>query len=217
MSFDLVGFTASYRDKKKGVVFTLKPISFRLPKGSVLIVKGPSGSGKSTMLKAISGLIESEGDVLFEGRPLTIGETSYMGELQTLYKGRSVFESLAFPMQVAKLKEEEIKERIYQISGDLGFRNLLTRKPKELSEGQRKTIEFAKCVLKSPEVMLLDEPFSSIDPALKETLWQYILQMKRDLGTTFLLVSHDEKEGGALGDYFFDFSNYRFGRKGESL
>lgn len=136
---------------------------------------------------------------------MTIGEVAYMGEIETLYKGKSVFGSLCFPMQVAKMKEAEMKERIFQISAELGFANLLTRKSKELSLGQKKIIEFAKCVLKSPEVMLLDEPFSSLDPEMKGTIWAYIKQMKRDLGTTFVIITHDDKEIEALGDYVYDF------------
>ncbi len=165
----------------------------------------------------MSGLIESQGDLLFEGHPLAIGEVAYTGELQTLYKGKTVFESLAFPMQLAKAGEEEIRKRIHRLSSDLGFANLLTRKPKELSEGQRKILEFSKGVLKSPSVMLLDEPFASVDPRMKETLWAYINQMKRDLGTTFVIVSHEEKEIEALADYVFDFATYRMALKEGAL
>ncbi len=208
MCLRLIDLSASYRNKRKETLFSLKPVTFSVPKGHCLALSGPSGAGKSTLLKAMAGLLESNGDLLYDDHPLSIDETAYMGEIETLYRGKSIFESLAFPMKMAKLDEVEIKERIYHIANDLGFINLLTRNPKELSLGQKKIIEFSKCVLKSPDVILLDEPFASVDPKTRKILWLYVNQMKRDLETTFVIASHDEEETISLSDDIFDFETY---------
>ena len=209
MSLELINLSACYENKKHETVFELKPVSFSVPKGNCLALIGPSGSGKSTLLKAMAGLVESKGDLLFDGHPLMVNEVAFIGEVETLYKGKNIFESLAFPMKIAKMDENEIKSRIYHIAGDLGFFNLLTRYPKELSLGQKKIIEFSKCVLKSPEVMLLDEPFFAVDPGMKTTVWAYLNQMKRDLKSTFIIASHEEEEIENLAELVFDLATYK--------
>jgi ABC-type sugar transport system ATPase subunit len=187
-------FQVVYPAKRKSPSFKDGPFDFFLPSGESLAILGPSGSGKSTFLKGIVGLLESEGDVLLDGRPLLNDEVSYLGEEALLYPQLTLFDNLAFPLKNAHLDFDEIRRRVNQIALDFSMADLLSRKPRQLSRGQQTMAALAKAVLKGSSYLLLDEPFNALDGGKQAFFASYLAQMKREAGVSFLFVAHEEKE-----------------------
>ncbi len=203
-----------YIDKKdKSATAVLYKASGEIPDGCFCVIMGPSGCGKTTLLKCISGVLPiDEGSLFFDGRDVTAlapGERniSYMSQEYALYPHMTVFDNIAYPLKLAGADADEIRRRVGEILADLGIQALATRKPKQLSGGQQQRVALARALVKRPQVLLLDEPLSNLDEALKKELMPLFSGLHQKLGITFLYVTHSVFEAWKLGEYLMVMEN----------
>jgi multiple sugar transport system ATP-binding protein len=171
-----------------------------------MVLVGPSGCGKSTALRMLAGLESiSEGqirigdrvvnDVAAKDRDIAMVFQSY-----ALYPHMSVYDNMAFPLQMAHMKKPEIDKRVSDASRILGLDNFLKRKPRALSGGQRQRVALGRAIVRNPKVFLLDEPLSNLDAKLRGQTRIELQKLHRDLETTFIYVTHDQVEAMTMGD-----------------
>lgn len=184
----------------------LKDISFSVKKSQTIAVVGASGSGKSTILRLVAGLLPDEGDevagsISIDGKSpddyRKSGKLSFMFQQPTLFPNLTVRENIELPFKInGQLQYSQIKELI-TIVGLNGFEDYL---PKRLSGGMKTRVSLARSFATKPELLLLDEPFSSLDVAWKDALYYELKLLIKDFGTTVVLVTHDIEEALELGD-----------------
>jgi ABC-type sugar transport system ATPase subunit len=117
-----------------------------------------------------------------------------------LYPHLSVSENIAFALRARRLPRTEVRSRVARVAGMLGLSSLLSRRPRALSGGERQRVALGRALARQPSVLLLDEPFSSLDPPLRADLRERLLEFHHDSNTTILLVTHDQAEAMAIGD-----------------
>ncbi|MDR3179761.1 MAG: ABC transporter ATP-binding protein [Holosporaceae bacterium] len=184
----------------------IKDISLTIEDGKCTVLVGPSGCGKSTILRLICGLEEiSSGDIFIgdkcvngvppAGRGLAMVFQSY-----ALYPHMTVFENMAFALQVRKLKKDAIEERVLEAAKILKIDHLMNRKPKELSGGQRQRVAIGRAIVRNPYAFLFDEPLSNLDTSLRCQMRYELAKLKKQLQTTMVYVTHDQAEAMTLAD-----------------
>jgi multiple sugar transport system ATP-binding protein len=171
-----------------------------------MVLVGPSGCGKSTALRMLAGL-----ETISEGR-IRIGERvvnniaakdrdlAMVFQSYALYPHMTVYDNMAFPLQMQRLSKSEIDTRVKQASGILGLDAFLKRKPRALSGGQRQRVALGRAIVRHPTVFLLDEPLSNLDAKLRAQTRIELQKLHRDLETTFIYVTHDQVEAMTMGD-----------------
>ena len=171
-----------------------------------MVLVGPSGCGKSTALRMLAGLESiSEGqirigdrvvnDIAAKDRDIAMVFQSY-----ALYPHMSVYDNMAFPLQMQHMKKPDIDKRVTNASRILGLDNFLKRKPRALSGGQRQRVALGRAIVRNPKVFLLDEPLSNLDAKLRGQTRIELQKLHRDLETTFIYVTHDQVEAMTMGD-----------------
>lgn len=167
---------------------------------------GPSGCGKTTLLKVIAGLLENdEGEILKDDVPIHEKSSiqkimSYVSQEAKLYPHMTVFDNIAFPLKIEKVPVEEIKTRVFELANLMDIDFLLTRKPRQLSGGQKQKVALARALIKLPKILLLDEPFSNLDKNNKEILKSLIKSLKQKLSLTIVMVTHQMEDTVGLAD-----------------
>jgi ABC-type sugar transport system ATPase subunit len=170
------------------------------------VIVGPSASGKTTLLRMIAGLVSAtSGEVRIGGRRMNEVAPRDRGvgmvfQHPALYPHLDVRANLTFGLRARGVPERESKERAKEVAGWLGVADLLDRRPKGLSGGERQRVALGRAVLIRPSVLLLDEPFSSLDPPLRASTRATVLDLHRRLGGTMILVTHDQSEALAVGE-----------------
>lgn len=184
-------------------------VSFDVFQGEFLALVGGSGSGKTTTLKMINRLIEpSSGKILINGNDtrkvaphILRRQIGYVFQKIGLFPHMNVFDNIAVPMKLAGWRKKTIRKRIDELLDLVSLdRSIRTRKPRELSGGQQQRVGVARGLAINPKVLLLDEPFGALDPIVREQLQQTLLTLKKDLGLTMVMVTHDISEALILGD-----------------
>src|SRR5204862_8140502 len=171
-----------------------------------MVLVGPSGCGKSTALRMLAGLEAiSEGKIMIGDRVVNNiaakdRDIAMVFQSYALYPHMSVYDNMAFPLQMAHMKKSEIDKRVRNASRILGLDNFLKRKPRALSGGQRQRVALGRAIVRSPKVFLLDEPLSNLDAKLRGQTRVELQKLHRDLQTTFIYVTHDQVEAMTLGD-----------------
>ena len=184
----------------------VKDFNVEIKDKEFMVLVGPSGCGKSTALRMLAGLEAiSEGqirigdrvvnDIAAKDRDIAMVFQSY-----ALYPHMSVYDNMAFPLQMQKLKKPEIEKRVTNASRILGLDNFLKRKPRALSGGQRQRVALGRAIVRNPKVFLLDEPLSNLDAKLRGQTRIELQKLHRDLETTFIYVTHDQVEAMTMGD-----------------
>lgn len=180
-----------YSLKEETVV--LNQISFDVKKGEIVAIVGPSGCGKSTLLNLISGLIQPD-----SGKIEINGKVGYMFQKDHLFEWRTVYKNITLGPEIAKIKIEP--EKIDQILKKYGLYDFKNHYPKELSGGMRQRVALLRTLALNPDILLLDEPFSSLDYQTKITVQDDIYKIIKDAHKTTLLVTHDITEAIAMAD-----------------
>lgn len=184
----------------------LKELDFCVRNGEIFVVVGESGSGKTTLLKCIAGLCRFlEGELYVEGVAWDKFDTAssnigYVRQEFVLYPHMTVYENIAFPLRMMKTPQREIDVRVKEIADALDIRWLLTRKPSQLSGGQHQRIAIARALVKRPQIILFDEPFSNLSPEMRLECRKLVKQINKTLGTTVVFVTHDLTEAFFLAD-----------------
>jgi multiple sugar transport system ATP-binding protein len=171
-----------------------------------MVLVGPSGCGKSTALRMLAGLESiSEGQIRIGDRVVNNiaakdRDIAMVFQSYALYPHMSVYDNMAFPLQMQHMKKEEIDKRVKSAAGTLLLTNFLDRKPRALSGGQRQRVALGRAIVRNPQVFLLDEPLSNLDAKLRGQTRIELQKLHRDLGTTFIYVTHDQVEAMTMGD-----------------
>ena len=184
----------------------VREVSFGLESGEILCLLGPSGCGKSTLLRMVAGLeTPDRGRVLFDGRDVTglapqKRNFGLMFQEFALFPHKSVFENVAFGLQMQKQAQEEIAEQVGRVLDMMGIAELAGRSVANLSGGERQRVALARSLAPQPRLIMLDEPLGSLDRALRERLLEEIRSILNRLNTTAVFVTHDQSEALAIAD-----------------
>ena len=189
---------------ERGEVRALEDLSLRVPWGSLTSVVGRSGCGKTTLLRLLAGLDEpTAGRIRFlrDGQvlPRESVRVGLVFQEPRLMPWLTVEENLAFPL-VGRLEREEIRARVEPLLELLGLEGFRQALPRQISGGMAQRVALGRTLAHDPEVVLLDEPFGSLDYFTRRALQGEIGELHRRTGKTFLLVTHDVDEALALGD-----------------
>ena len=180
--------------------------------GHISVVLGISGSGKTTLFRILSGLLSDfSGEVLWEGLPIKQEQVSYMQQKDALLPWRTVKKNILLPTELGPRKQKAVvqEQDFYQVVQAFGLASLLDRFPDELSGGQRQRVVFAMQSLSPNPILLLDEPFTSLDPLTKETLYQDVRRLAKEKGKTIILASHDVQDCLEIGETFFAIKQHK--------
>src|SRR5690606_39223836 len=198
-----------------GSARAVEDISLDIAQGEFLALLGPSGCGKTTTLRMIAGFIEaSNGRILFDDRDVTRRppnrrNTGMVFQGFALFPHMTVFENVAYGLQMRKVGKEEIKGRVAKILERVQLGPLTHRLPKQLSGGQQQRVALARALVINPDVLLLDEPLSALDAKLRHEVRLQIRQLQQSLGLTTIFVTHDQEEALSLADRLVVMSNGR--------
>ena len=205
---DLIKFEnfSCYYKSKKAYITALDHIDLTVKQGELLVVLGQSGSGKSTLLKCILGMGEYiSGGLTIDGIDidhlrLKDSNIGYIPQAFNLYPHMTVYENIAFPLRTIHTPQEEVDIRVKELAALLEIDWLLTRKPRQLSGGQLQRIAIARALIKNPVCILMDEPFSNIDPAFHTQMRQLVKKIHRLYGCTMVFVTHNLADACNLAD-----------------
>ena len=183
----------------------LEELSLAVNDGEFFVLLGPSGCGKTTALRCIAGLDEpSAGEVLIGERDVTrldpaARDVAMVFQTHALYPHLTVRRNIAFGLEVRRVPAAEIARRVQQAADRLGLGTLLDRRPWELSGGERQRVALGRALVREPQVFLLDEPLSHLEPTLRAELRAELLELHRALHTTVVYVTHDQIEAMTMG------------------
>jgi putative spermidine/putrescine transport system ATP-binding protein len=190
-----------------GGVTALKPTSLSLARGETVVFLGPSGCGKTTCLRLIAGLDapDAGGRVLFDGEdvsavPIERRNVGMVFQSYALFPNMTVAENIGYGLKLRKVAAAEKARRVGEMLALTGIVDLAARRVDQLSGGQRQRVALARAVAIRPRVLLLDEPLTALDAALRERLRGELDALLRGLGITTIYVTHDQAEAMALGD-----------------
>jgi putative spermidine/putrescine transport system ATP-binding protein len=185
----------------------LEPITLDVARGETLVFLGPSGCGKTTMLRIIAGLEQADagGRVLFNGAdvtaiPIELRNVGMVFQSYALFPNMSVAENIGYGLKIRGIGRAERETRVAELVTLTGIEGLERRRIDQLSGGQRQRVALARAVAVRPSVLLLDEPLTALDAALRERLRWELDRLLRTLGITTIYVTHDQAEAMALGD-----------------
>ena len=193
-------------DKYYDDVPAVKGLNLEVEQGEFIAIVGPSGSGKSTLMRVIAGLEElNDGKIRLNNNDITTTvhskrDLAIAPQSDALYPHMTVEENLSFALHLSDLTDEAIAAQIADIAERLDLTPLLTRKPKQLSGGQRQLVAIARAMLKQPSLYLFDEPLSNLDAALRGQVRLEIEALHRDSDATTLYVTNDQTEAMTLAD-----------------
>ena len=171
----------------------------------LLVVTGPNGAGKSTLLATIAGLANYDGNVLFDGVtvdriPTNERRVGYLFQNLALFPHLNVASNIGYGMAVKGDGKTEIAQNVDELLGLVRIEHLRDRYPKNLSGGEQQRVALARALAVSPEVLLLDEPFNSMDNGTCQCMRKEISKIQKDRGITTVLVTHNPEEAEEMGD-----------------
>ena len=201
---ELKNLSKTYNKK----IEALHDINFTIEDGQFFVLLGPSGAGKTTTLRCIAGLEKIDnGSILFNDESVTEDQPAsrdvcFVFQQYSLYPHYSVYENLAFPLRspMRKLPEDEIKTKVENIAGMLKISNKLNNKATQLSGGEMQRVAIGRALVREPNLYLMDEPLSSLDAKLRESLRVELKNIQTNLNATILYVTHDQAEATTLAD-----------------
>ncbi len=201
---ELKNLSKTYNKK----IEALHDINFTIEDGQFFVLLGPSGAGKTTTLRCIAGLEKiDKGSILFNDESVTEDQPAsrdvcFVFQQYSLYPHYSVYENLAFPLRspMRKLPEDEIKTKVENIASMLKISNKLNNKATQLSGGEMQRVAIGRALVREPNLYLMDEPLSSLDAKLRESLRVELKNIQTNLNATILYVTHDQAEATTLAD-----------------
>ncbi|MCF6137423.1 ABC transporter ATP-binding protein [Pseudalkalibacillus berkeleyi] len=182
-------------------VSVLDRISLSIQKGEILSIVGPSGCGKSTLLRCIAGLEEYEGTIQMNGDTSTENRTIVlMFQESLLFPHLTVLENVTYGLKMKKIPKKERIQSAQTMLDKVEMTAHTTKYPYELSGGQQQRVALARALVMKPDLLLLDEPFSSLDQSLRYDLRLYVRDLLVSEGVTSLFITHDKEEASFMGD-----------------
>lgn len=197
--------TKRFRGPNGEAIRAVDTLSLTVEDKELLVLVGPSGCGKTTTLRLLAGLEEpSAGEIRFNGQivnglPPKERDVAMVFQNPALYPHLSVYENIAFGLQIRKAPREEITRRVQEAAEILGLKDCLTRVPMELSGGQRQRVAVGRALVRRPRLFLFDEPLSNLDAQTRVRMRGELARLHAELGWTSLYVTHDQDEAMNLG------------------
>lgn len=191
----------------------LDDISFVVHPGEFLTLLGPSGCGKTTLLRMISGFEQpSSGHIYINGAcvnhlPPQQRDVHTVFQSYALFPHLSVFENVAFALRCKRIAEDEVRSRVAESLRLVQLDSYASRNIKQLSGGQQQRVAIARAIINRPQVLLLDEPLSSLDHSLRKTMQYELKQLQKTLNMTFIFVTHDQEEALSMSDRIVVFNH----------
>ena len=192
--------------KRFGDVVAVDDVSFRVGKGEFFSLLGPSGCGKTTTLRMIAGFEKpTEGEVYIGGELMTEvppfrRPTNLVFQHLALFPHLNVHDNIAFGLKIKKLPKDEIQKKVEEVLNLVRLPGYQKRKIKQLSGGEQQRIAIVRALVNEPTVLLLDEPLGPLDLKLREEMVVELKRIQREVGTTFIYVTHDQGEALTMSD-----------------
>lgn len=192
--------------KSYGAFKAVNHVSLRVNDGEFVALVGPSGCGKTTTLNLVAGLIPiTSGEIRIRDRVVNDldpkdRDIAMVFQNYALYPQKTVYQNLAFPLQMRRLARDEIDRKVRQAAQVLDMTHLLERKPRELSGGQQQRVALGRALVRDPAVFLMDEPLSNLDAKLRVQMRSEIKRFHQDLKATIIYVTHDQLEAVTMAD-----------------
>lgn len=192
--------------KNYGDVVAVNGIDLHIPSGEFFTMLGPSGCGKTTTLRMIAGFERpTEGSILLDGAEMS-GTPPHKRRVNTVFQNYALFthmtvaENVGFGLRYQKVSKDETKRRVDSVMEMVQIAELGERRPSELSGGQQQRVALARALILEAPVLLLDEPLGALDLRLRKQLQLELSQIQRDVGITFIHVTHDQEEAMTMAD-----------------
>ncbi|MBU3189537.1 ABC transporter ATP-binding protein [Clostridium bowmanii] len=192
--------------KTYGVQNILDNISLKVEEGALLSILGESGAGKTTILRIIAGLLTPDtGNVIIDDTDITKlipekRDIGYVFQSPLLFPHMTIEENICFGLEVKKWDKKRMMERTKKLLKLLQIEELEHRMPSEISGGQQQRVAIARALAPQPKILLMDEPFSSLDPGLRSEMGELIKKIQATEGATIIFVTHDRNESLALSN-----------------
>lgn len=206
--------------KEFGAVTAVDHVDLEIAAGEFFSMLGPSGSGKTTVLRLIAGFEQpTDGTVELFGQDVT-RRAPFDRDVNTVFQDYALFphmnvlDNVAYGLRVRGIGRKERHERARRALASVRLEQLAARKPSQLSGGQRQRVALARATVVQPKVLLLDEPLGALDLKLREQMQVELKEIQRDLGITFIFVTHDQEEALTLSDRIAVFNNGRIEQLG---
>ena len=198
---ELKNLTKNFDDQQ-----VLKGINLDIHQNEFLTLLGPSGCGKTTTLRIIAGFEEaSSGEVLFDGMDIS-KIPAYKREINTvfqkyaLFPHMNVFDNVAFGLNIKKMDKAVIKTKVERMLAMVGLANYGSKDVTLLSGGQQQRVAIARALVNEPKVLLLDEPLGALDARLRKEMQMELKKIQKEVGITFVFVTHDQEEALSMSD-----------------
>ncbi|MFB5744350.1 thiamine ABC transporter ATP-binding protein ThiQ [Cedecea sp. S5-13] len=178
--------------------------SLKITAGERVAILGPSGAGKSTLLSLVAGFLQpASGSIIINGvehtrTPPSARPVSMLFQENNLFSHLTVRQNIALGMHPGMKLNEAQKQRLLEITARVGMTEMLDRLPSQLSGGQRQRVALARCLVRQQPVLLLDEPFSALDPALRKEMLQLLDELCQEQNMTLLMVSHSIEDAARI-------------------
>ena len=192
--------------KRFGSTDVLKNISLNIDSGEFLTLLGESGSGKTTLLRLIAGFEQpSSGEIWMGGERLDV-QPPYKRPVNTVFQNYALFphlnvrENVAYGLRVKGTSVSEVSARVEEALSMVKMQGFAASRPSRLSGGQQQRVALARALVNRPQLLLLDEPLSALDANLRKQMQSELKSLQREIGITFLFVTHDQEEAMALSD-----------------
>ncbi len=207
--------------KRYGETVAVDAIDLKIPAGSYCCLLGPSGCGKSSTLRMIAGHeVVSAGDIVLGAHNITDlppakRGTAMMFQSYALFPHLSVLDNVAFALKMRGVAKAERHAKARELLALVAMETYAARLPAQLSGGQQQRVALARALITEPQILLLDEPLSALDPFLRERMRAELKKLQRRLGITFIHVTHDQEEAMALSDLVVVMDGGRIVQKGD--
>ncbi len=192
--------------KRFGDFVAVDDVTLAIPEGEFFSLLGPSGCGKTTTLRMLAGFeVPTEGHILLQGEavenvPPYERDTNMVFQSYALFDHLNVEDNVAFGLRRRKVPKDEVRERVAASLELVGLEKRAGARSDELSGGQRQRVALARALVNRPKVLLLDEPLGALDLKLRRQMQVELKQIQREVGITFVFVTHDQEEALSMSD-----------------
>lgn len=198
--------------KQTGHTVGIHNVSFTVEQGEIFVVMGLSGSGKSTLVRCINRLIEpTDGEVYIDGenvtdltheklRLLRQKKLSMVFQRFALFPHRTILQNVAYGLEIQGIEKKVREEKSYEVLQTVGLKDWSTVYPEQLSGGMQQRVGLARALAVNPDILLMDEPFSALDPLIRKEMQEELMELQEKLQKTIIFITHDLDEALKLGD-----------------